>query len=269
MLIISGQFFRCFFDTFFFFNSFPFFFFSRYLQQLVTAQGARNRELEQELRAYRRSSDSAGGSIDSGSPKMNGYHHQHHQHHQPQRKSSGTIGGVGTTSTPSSSDGGKEDVDDVLMLHDGVDGIGSNGVIEFGSYAGGEGRAGGLPSMPEGDDEVDDDDSLQQQHHHHHQHHQHPHQHDVEVDMMGMNMMGGAGEGVHFDGMDCSSSTAATAESLRGRTRVRGPATTTITAADKNTMGGGVLKEEEDVDDAVVLVGGGGGGFGMGRSRAL
>lgn len=44
--------------------------FSRYLQQLVTAQGARNRELEQELEAYRRSSGGSGGgdSINSDSP---------------------------------------------------------------------------------------------------------------------------------------------------------------------------------------------------------
>jgi hypothetical protein len=63
--------------------------FPRYLQQLVTAQGARNRELEQELKAYRRSMDS------SCSPKLNGYptrrsegddenydHSQHHHQHQ-------------------------------------------------------------------------------------------------------------------------------------------------------------------------------------------
>jgi hypothetical protein len=41
-----------------------------------------------------------------------------------------------------------------MILHDGVDsiGVGGGGVIEFGSYAGGDGR-GGLPSMPEGYDE--------------------------------------------------------------------------------------------------------------------
>ena len=40
----------------------------RYLQQLVTAQGTHNRELEQELKAYRQSSELMG---DSDSPKLN------------------------------------------------------------------------------------------------------------------------------------------------------------------------------------------------------
>ena len=43
-----------------------YYYFPRYLQQLVKAQGARNRELEQELRAYR----------------DNHQHPQHHQYHQ-------------------------------------------------------------------------------------------------------------------------------------------------------------------------------------------
>ena len=106
--------------------------FSRYLQQLVTAQGARNRELEQELKAYRRSSDS------SRSPKLNGY---------PPGRTTRT----NSHSRSSPSDTGREE--ESMILYDGVDGIGvAGGVIEFGSYAGGDGR-GGLPSMPEGDDE--------------------------------------------------------------------------------------------------------------------
>jgi hypothetical protein len=114
-----------------------FFSYTRYLQQLVTAQGARNRELEQELKAYRRSSDS------SRSPKLNGYP-------PPPGRSTRT----NSHSRSSPSDTGREE--DSMILYDGVDGIGvgggGGGVIEFGNYAGGDGR-GGLPSMPEGDDE--------------------------------------------------------------------------------------------------------------------
>ena len=133
------------------------YYFPRCLQQLVTAQGSRNRELEQELKTYRRPSGSG------GSPKLNGY---------PQRRSS-AIGRSGTRtashsrSTPS--DGGKEE--DSMMLHDGVDGIGveGGGVIEFGNYGGGGDGRGGLPSMPEGDDEdVDYGDSPQHHSRHHH-----------------------------------------------------------------------------------------------------
>ena len=225
-------------------NASPF----RYLQQLVTAQGARNRELEQELEAYKRS-ESANGSVDSDSPKLSGYlgQQQQRQQQQPHRRSS-VIGIGGTRTTPpsmsSSSDGGKDDGDDVLMLHDGA-------VIEFGSYGGGggggEGR-GGLPSMPEGDDEDDHDE-----HHHHHHHHQR--QEDMQVDNLGMAMnmnMGGMG-GIHYSGMD--NAAAAASESLRGRTRVVRRATGN---GEKN--GTGALKEEmgDDVDIS-------GGGFGMGR----
>ena len=117
--------------------------FPRYLQQLVTAQGARNRELEQELKAYRRSSDS------SNSPKINGY--------PPATRTS-------SHSRSSPSDGSREE--DAMILHDdGVDGIGvGGGVIEYWGYAGGDGR-GGLPSMPERDDEkVEYDDSGRSTH---------------------------------------------------------------------------------------------------------
>ena len=90
-------------------------FFPRYLQQLVTAQGARNRELEQELKAYRRSSDS------SISPTL--------------------------------------------------------------SYGGGDGR-GGLPSMPEGDNEDVDYDHSQHYNQHHQQHPQHHQYHHQQEDMV-------------------------------------------------------------------------------------
>ena len=64
---------------------------SRYLQQLVTAQGARNRELEQELKAYRRRSRSSSSMepplTDSAGTAGNGsmilhdeLHHFHHGH---------------------------------------------------------------------------------------------------------------------------------------------------------------------------------------------
>lgn len=111
----------------------------------------------------------------SSSPRLNGY---------PSGRSN-TIGEGGTRtashSRSSPSDGGREE--DSMILHDGVDGIGvgSGGVIEFGNYGGGDGR-GGLPSMPEGDDEnVDYDHS--QHHHHQHQHQQHPQQHHQDTEM--------------------------------------------------------------------------------------
>ena len=64
---------------------------SRYLQQLVTAQGARNLELEQELKAYRRRSrgsssmepplpDSAGTAGDGSMILHDELHHLHHGH---------------------------------------------------------------------------------------------------------------------------------------------------------------------------------------------
>jgi len=48
--------------------TFQFMSLSRYLQQLVTAQGARNRELEQELKAYRSGGTSSSDSISISSP---------------------------------------------------------------------------------------------------------------------------------------------------------------------------------------------------------
>jgi hypothetical protein len=245
----------------------PYYFFPRYLQQLVTAQGARNRELEQELKAYRRASGSGSGS----SPNLNGY---------PPPRRSNTVGGGGTRtashsrSTPS--DESREE--DSMMLHDSVDGIGVGGgsVIEFGNYGaggGGDGR-GGLPSMPEGDDEdVDYDDSPHLPHHHqqHHQQHpqHHPHHHqqeDMVVDNLGMGMnmeMMGAMNGgtMHFNGMDNNNNNASP-EDLRGRPRVaRHLDSDGAAAADKNTTGG-ALKEEDD-DDIVNVVG----GFGIANGR--
>lgn len=101
---------------------------SRYLQQLVTAQGARNRELEQELKSYR------GGSSGAGSEA--GEQQQHSASSPPggnsasHKTKNATLNGHGHRN-------GDTHEDHEMMLHD-----------EFG-YSGG----GGLPSMPEGDDE--------------------------------------------------------------------------------------------------------------------
>ena len=168
-----------------------------------------------------------------------------------------------------------------MVLHDGVDGIGvgSGGVMEFGSY--GDGR-GGLPSMPEGDDEDVDYNHPQ---HHQHQQQPHPHQHpqhhqyhhqqeDMVVDNLGMGMnmemMGGMntmnGGTMHFNG---TNNNHATAEDLRGRSRlVRHPDSDGATAAaDKNTTEVGGALKEEDNDDIVGVVGGF--GIGNGRTRGM
>ncbi|KAF8168895.1 helix-loop-helix DNA-binding domain-containing protein [Pholiota molesta] len=120
----------------------------RYLQQLVTAQGARNRELEQELKAYR-GSVSSGGSDAGGEPaKKPGHardmsadsdaerHHHHHGHN-----SANTAQHLA--------------LDQEMMLHDGGGGADGGGGMDFamgGVYVNGVGM---LPSMPEGDDELE------------------------------------------------------------------------------------------------------------------
>ncbi|KAF8880463.1 helix-loop-helix DNA-binding domain-containing protein [Gymnopilus junonius] len=106
----------------------------RYLQQLVTAQGARNRELEQELKAYR------GGS--SGAPSETG-----------DSTSSNLKKDLSSPSPSADKDlnhlGNGDDHDHDMMLHDG-----SN--MDFSMMGGYGSNAGGmLPSMPEGDDEDD------------------------------------------------------------------------------------------------------------------
>lgn len=181
------------------------------------------------------------------------------------------IGGARSHSRSSHSDGSKGDVDDVLMLHDSVDGIGGgngDGGGAFGSYGGGEGR-GGLPSMPEGDDE---DDDSQRHHHHLHLHQQHHQQEGMEVDlgmnmgMMGMDTMSEDSGAMNFNGMDNNK---ATAENLRGRPRVvRRPSNDAI-SADKITNAGvrGVLKEEIGDDDVLGVVGGF--GIGIGTARGM
>ena len=247
----------------------------RYLQQLVTAQGARNRELEQELKAYRQSSDSPSGSIDSDSPKINGYQHQ-------QQKRSSTIGGgprIIPHSTSSPSDESKEDGDDCMMMHDGVDGIGPGGVIEFGSYGGGgnggDGR-GRLPSMPEGDDENGDESSHHHHHHHHQNHQQQHHRHqpeDMEVDNLGMNinMAGGMGMMSMQGGMNTMNGyntlDNAASENLRGRTRVvrRGSSITSTTTNGATAATDISLKEEMGDDNDVLAAG----RFGIGRTRVM
>lgn len=94
------------------------------MQQLVTAQGARNRELELELKQYR------GGS--SGAPSEAGGDHKH---------------GV--------SDKDHDGDDQEMMLHD--DGMGLDGSMDFSGLGGYGGGVGGmLPTMPEDDNEDGD-----------------------------------------------------------------------------------------------------------------
>jgi len=117
----------------------------------VTAQGARNRELEQELKAYRGGSSSAGSSeIGDHSKKMSSSLNM-------SGMNMGMMGmgmGMGTPSDGDSNEReltldhdlsheGPEDHD--MMLHDGLGG-------HFSMYGGGM-----LPSMPEGDDEGEED----------------------------------------------------------------------------------------------------------------
>jgi hypothetical protein len=73
-----------------------------------------NRELEQELKAYKRSSESANVSVDSDSPKLvSGYLGQ--QQHRP--SSIIGVGGMQTTPPLSSEvDGGKGDGNDVFKM---------------------------------------------------------------------------------------------------------------------------------------------------------
>lgn len=99
---------------------------NRYLQQLVTAQGARNRELEQALRAYRGSSSAGGSEAGVNAAGDAGMH------------------GAGS---PDGDDGRTDE----MMLHD------ANGdSMDFGGGGGGGYSGGGmLPSMPEDDDELE------------------------------------------------------------------------------------------------------------------
>jgi hypothetical protein len=96
----------------------------RYLQQLVTAQGARNRELERELSAYRGSSSNPNGGGSGSTP------------------SDSEAGDAAHGSPPASSalrfDNREQpqDRDQEMMLHDGFGGM--------------------LPSMPEGEGEEED-----------------------------------------------------------------------------------------------------------------
>ncbi|KIM36694.1 hypothetical protein M413DRAFT_31527 [Hebeloma cylindrosporum] len=96
----------------------------RYLQQLVTAQGARNRELERELSAYRGSSSNPNGGGSRGTP------------------SDSEPGDAAHGSPPSSSalryDNREQpqEREQEMMLHDGFSGM--------------------LPSMPEGEGEEED-----------------------------------------------------------------------------------------------------------------
>ncbi|KAF4616403.1 hypothetical protein D9613_008860 [Agrocybe pediades] len=102
---------------------------SRYLQQLVTAQGARNRELEQELKSYRGGSSGApseiggdkNGATDTDSPLDKDHHQQQQQYGMDQNRHYN-----------------HHIQDDDMMLHDSVN--------EYGNL-----HVGGmLPSMPEG-----------------------------------------------------------------------------------------------------------------------
>ena len=117
----------------------------------MTAQGARNRELEQELKAYRGGSSSAGSSeIGDHSKKMSSSLNM-------SGMNMGMMGmgmGMGTPSDGDSNereltldhDLSHEDPEDHdMMLHDGLGG-------HFSMYGGGM-----LPSMPEGDDEGEED----------------------------------------------------------------------------------------------------------------
>ena len=138
---------------------------SRYLQQLVTAQGAQNRKLEQELKAYRRRlhssssmepplTDSAGTAGDGSMILHDELHHFHHGH----------LGRL--LSTPE--DGG--DGDDLMMgleEEDGLSGMGMKGSLSPDSTEGereGEvdrleerGRTRGVRGLKA---EVQSDDSL-------------------------------------------------------------------------------------------------------------
>ncbi|KAF9486160.1 HLH-domain-containing protein [Pholiota conissans] len=134
----------------------------RYLQQLVTAQGARNRELEQELKAYRGSVSS--GASDSGEP--NGKPKSGARDMSADSADGDHLGSHHHTNHSLSLHGANDA--DAMMLHDGAgDANGAGGAMDFamGGYVNGVGM---LPSMPEDDDELELElaGAAPEQHHH-------------------------------------------------------------------------------------------------------